>query len=66
VTARRLKDLEQDLVGLPSKTGIGRVVKAEHLKILSPIDDVRATGEYRRDASLTLVQRALETCVGGR
>jgi CO/xanthine dehydrogenase FAD-binding subunit len=65
-TARRLRDLEKDLVGMPAKTGIDRVVKAEHLKSLSPIDDVRATADYRSDASLTLVQRALEACVGGR
>jgi CO/xanthine dehydrogenase FAD-binding subunit len=65
-TARRLKDLEKDLVGLPATVGIGAAVKAEHLKILSPIDDVRATAEYRSDASLTLVQRALEVCVRGR
>jgi CO/xanthine dehydrogenase FAD-binding subunit len=62
-TARRLKDLEKDLVGLPSKTGISGVVRAEHLQVLSPIDDIRATADYRRDASLTLVQRALEVCV---
>lgn len=65
-TARRLKDLEKDLVGLPTTVGIGEAVKAEHLRILSPIDDIRATAEYRRDASLTLVQRALEACGGGR
>jgi CO/xanthine dehydrogenase FAD-binding subunit len=65
-SARRLKDLEKDLVGLPTTVGIGAAVKAEHLKILSPIDDIRATAEYRRDASLTLVQRALEACVRGR
>jgi len=63
-TARRLKDLEKDLVGLPSKTGIGGAVRAEHLQVLSPIDDIRATADYRHDASLTLVQRALEACVG--
>lgn len=65
-TARRLRDLEKDLIGLPAKTGISGAVRAEHLKVLSPIDDVRATADYRRDASLTLVQRALEACVGGR
>lgn len=65
-TARRLKDLERDLVGLPAKAGIGSAVKAEHLRILSPIDDARATADYRRDASLTLVRRTLEACVGGR
>jgi CO/xanthine dehydrogenase FAD-binding subunit len=64
--AQRLANLEKDLVGLPAKTGIGAAVRAEHLSPLSPIDDVRATAAYRRDASLTLVQRALEACVGGR
>ena len=65
-TAQRLGDLEKDLVGLAAAAGIGAAVRAEHLKILSPIDDVRATADYRRDASLTLVQRALEACVGSR
>lgn len=63
--ALRLRELERILVREAS-AGIAAVVKAEHLARLSPIDDVRATGEYRRDASLTLVQRALEMCLGGR
>jgi CO/xanthine dehydrogenase FAD-binding subunit len=61
--AKRLGDLERDLVGLPSTSGIGGAVKAAHLSPLAPIDDVRATGAYRRDASLTLVRRALQACV---
>ncbi|HUO26663.1 MAG TPA: xanthine dehydrogenase family protein subunit M [Candidatus Aquilonibacter sp.] len=64
VSARRLPDIERDLLGLPARSGIGSAVKAEHLAPLSPIDDVRATADYRRDASLTLVGRALEACVG--
>ncbi len=64
--AQRLSDLERDLVGLPVKAGIGAAVKGEHLSTLSPIDDIRATATYRREASLTLVQRALEACVGSR
>jgi CO/xanthine dehydrogenase FAD-binding subunit len=64
--AQRLTTLEKDLVGLPARAGIGSAATAEHLRILSPIDDVRATADYRRDASLTLVQRALEACVGAR
>jgi CO/xanthine dehydrogenase FAD-binding subunit len=51
--AQRLRALENDLVGLPAKPGIGAAVKTEHLAPLSPIDDVRATGDYRRDASRT-------------
>jgi CO/xanthine dehydrogenase FAD-binding subunit len=62
--ARRLLDLERDLVGVRASAGIGDIVRAVHLSALTPIDDVRATGEYRRDASLTLVRRALESCVG--
>ncbi len=65
-TAQRLRDLERDLVGRPARRGIGDAVKAEHLLPLSPIDDVRASGEYRRDASLTLVRRALEACLRSR
>lgn len=61
--AVRLNDLERALVGRPAIPGLGHAVKAEHLSQLSPIDDIRATAAYRRDASLTLVQRALEACV---
>jgi CO/xanthine dehydrogenase FAD-binding subunit len=61
--ARRLRALESDLVGASVGDGLGAVVKPEHLAPLSPIDDVRATAEYRMDASLLLVQRALNTCV---
>jgi len=64
--AQRLWDLETSLVGVPAKAGISAAVRAEHLQSLSPIDDVRATADYRRDASLTLVQRALESCVRSR
>ena len=64
VTARRLHQLENDLQDRLAKPGIGSLVRAEHLTPLSPIDDVRATADYRRDASLTLVRRALEACMG--
>lgn len=66
VRARRLGDLEDDLVGLPCAPGIGDAVTKDHLSLLSPIDDVRATAEYRRDASLALVRCALEACAGKR
>ena len=57
--ARRLTDLERDLVGQPLRMSQPSL-NAEHLSPLSPIDDVRATAAYRRDASMTLVRRALE------
>jgi CO/xanthine dehydrogenase FAD-binding subunit len=62
--ARRLSDLERDLVGRPADPQIGSLVGPQHLAILSPIDDIRATAEYRRDASVTLVRRALQACLG--
>jgi CO/xanthine dehydrogenase FAD-binding subunit len=61
--ALRLTELERALIGRPSRPGLRQVVNAGHLAKLSPIDDVRATAEYRRDAALTLVGRALEACV---
>jgi CO/xanthine dehydrogenase FAD-binding subunit len=61
--ARRLHGLEGDLIGAPVRGGLGGLVTSGHLAPLSPIDDVRATGDYRRDASLTLVRRALDACV---
>jgi CO/xanthine dehydrogenase FAD-binding subunit len=63
-TARRLMGLEKDLVGLRVNAEITNAVKPEHLSTLSPIDDIRATAEYRLDASLTLVRRTLEICMG--
>jgi CO/xanthine dehydrogenase FAD-binding subunit len=65
VTAQRLAGLERELIGAPAQTGIGTLVRQEHLFSLSPIDDVRATANYRLDAALTLIARALEEC-GGR
>ena len=65
-SAQRLSELERDLVGMSARVGIGDAVRTEHLSKLSPIDDIRATAAYRRDASLTLVRRALEACVVSR
>jgi CO/xanthine dehydrogenase FAD-binding subunit len=61
--ALRLRALEHDLVGTSVQDGLGEMVRLKHLAPLSPIDDVRATAEYRSDASLRLVQRALNSCV---
>lgn len=56
---QRLNGLEFKLLGqLPSKVLAERVTDAD-LATLSPIDDVRASAAYRRDAALVLVQRAL-------
>jgi CO/xanthine dehydrogenase FAD-binding subunit len=60
--ALRLTELERALDGRPARSGLQHIVKAEHFRQLSPIDDVRATADYRRDAARTLVVRALEAC----
>ena len=62
--AQRLRSLESELVGAEALAGLAGLVRAEHLSPLSPINDVRATALYRMDAALTLVQRALNACVG--
>jgi len=55
--AVRLSALERALVGRrPDPT----LVEEAHLAPLTPIDDVRGTAHYRRDAALTLVRRAVE------
>ena len=64
VRAQRLTALEQVLLDRPADAGLVALVSPEHLSWLSPIDDVRATATYRRDAALTLVRRSLELCVG--
>ena len=61
--AQRLRELEQVLTGRPAQARLDALVMPEHVKSLSPIDDVRATAAYRSDAALTLVRRALQMCV---
>ena len=59
--AQRLRALEAHLAGQRLAPGIGAHVQPLHLEGLSPIDDVRASADYRRDAALELVRRALES-----
>ncbi len=54
--AQRLSLLEAELKGRPMTAALAR---PEHLAPLGPIDDMRGTADYRRDAALTLVRRAL-------
>jgi CO/xanthine dehydrogenase FAD-binding subunit len=56
---QRLTALEQQLTGMPLSSA-ATVISQGMLADLSPIDDVRATAEYRRQAALTLVGRALD------
>lgn len=55
---QRLVALEERLHGLPILEA-SEAVDATMLDLLSPIDDVRASASYRREAALTLVRRAL-------
>jgi CO/xanthine dehydrogenase FAD-binding subunit len=60
--ALRLAALEQSLIGQTARPGLRNVVAPEHFASLPPIDDLRATAEYRREAARTLVVRAIEAC----
>ena len=59
LVAKRLAVLEADLVGQILTDGTHNMVSTEHMQELSPIDDVRASGVYRMDASVELVRRAI-------
>ena len=56
--AQRLPALEARLVGRDA-AALAACVEPADLAPLTPIDDVRASGEFRLDATLTLLRRAL-------
>jgi len=60
--ALRLPALESLLEGKSLAPGLGGHIDAQHLAGLAPIDDLRATAEYRLEAARVLVGRALEDC----
>jgi CO/xanthine dehydrogenase FAD-binding subunit len=57
--AERLPALEAALIGAPCDR-LAERVDAAHLAPLSPIDDVRGSAAYRRDAAVILLRRLLE------
>lgn len=57
--AMRLGGLEEALRGRRLDARLPEVATAAHLAPLAPIDDVRASAEYRIDAALTVVRRTL-------
>lgn len=57
--AQRLPALEAALKGEVAIANLARVVKPEHLAPLAPIDDVRASADYRAEAALVVVRRLL-------
>jgi CO/xanthine dehydrogenase FAD-binding subunit len=58
--ARRLQSLEEKLLGKKIGPHLPGLAVEGDLAPLTPIDDVRGTGVYRRDAALTLVRRAIQ------
>jgi CO/xanthine dehydrogenase FAD-binding subunit len=61
--ALRLTELENALVGRAVDPSLAEIVRPSYFSQLSPIDDVRATAVYRREAAEALVRRALKECV---
>ena len=57
--AQRLPLLEAALAGEPCDAGLGEFARMEHFAPLAPLDDVRASRDYRLDAGLVLVRRVL-------
>jgi CO/xanthine dehydrogenase FAD-binding subunit len=57
--ARRLPDLEAELAGRSLGSSLATAVRPEHLSHLAPIDDLRASAAYRRQAALVLLRRSL-------
>jgi CO/xanthine dehydrogenase FAD-binding subunit len=57
--AQRLPLLEAAVLGQRCDANLGAQVQAAHLAALAPIDDMRASGAYRLDAALVLLQRLL-------
>ena len=60
--AQRMRQAERRLIGAPASSDLGRSIEAKDLVHLSPIDDIRASADYRRDAALTLLRRAIDAC----
>jgi CO/xanthine dehydrogenase FAD-binding subunit len=64
--AHRMRQAERRLIGAPVSGGLGRLLEADDLAQLSPIDDIRASADYRRDVALTLLRRAIDACALGQ
>jgi CO/xanthine dehydrogenase FAD-binding subunit len=56
--AQRLHALEAELAGVPVAGPLPQITPA-HLSVLSPISDVRGSGQYRSEAVAQMVNRAL-------
>lgn len=63
-TARRLVAVERALQGVPVARAAAAVSAADVAAGLAPIDDIRATADYRREAAVALVRRAVAEVAG--
>ena len=54
-----LAKLASKIKGAVASSDLPRLVKPEHLAPLAPIDDVRASADYRAEAALVVVRRLL-------
>ena len=59
--ATRLLAVEEALVGLKPAEAAAFVTDKDVFAALRPIDDIRATADYRREAAANLVRRALSS-----
>jgi len=62
--AQRLPELERDIQKLASGARPSSIIKGRHLAALSPISDVRASEDYRREAAIAVVGEALDRAAG--
>jgi len=60
--AQRLSRLEARLRGVPAAAAAASITAAD-ISEIAPIDDIRASADYREDAALTIVRRLLAAMV---
>ncbi|MDA0722605.1 MAG: xanthine dehydrogenase family protein subunit M, partial [Proteobacteria bacterium] len=58
-TAQRLRGAEDALIGVSVSNAVARLDPQFIASGLAPIDDIRATAAYRREAAMELVKRAV-------
>jgi CO/xanthine dehydrogenase FAD-binding subunit len=62
--ARRLPEVEAALIGAPVDKAVALIDAGAVAAALDPIDDVRATAAYRREAAVELLRRAVAEALG--
>lgn len=63
--ARRLKILEEELKGQPYSSKLSHLIESRHFDCLTPIDDVRASKDYRMRAGQEIVARSFHALSKG-